>query len=78
MGAKKDFILQVRISDYELELLDRYAGAMRMNRSDYVRYCMLKQRLTEGMKGNEWFTKNYINLLNQCMIIYEKLKKLII
>lgn len=55
MGAKKDFILQVRISSYELELLDKYAGAMRMNRSDYVRYCMLKQRLSEGMmiKNND-------------------------
>ena len=52
MGAKKDFILQVRISYYELELLDKYAGAMKMNRSDYVRYCMLRQRLMEGTKNN--------------------------
>lgn len=50
MGAKKDFILQVRISYYELELIDKYSKELRMNRSDYVRYCMLRQRLTEGLK----------------------------
>ncbi|GAA0099227.1 hypothetical protein UT300011_26910 [Clostridium perfringens] len=53
MGVKKDFILQVRLNEYELELLDKYARAMRMNRSDYVRYCMMRQRLTEGMKGED-------------------------
>lgn len=53
MGIKKDFILQVRLNEYELELLDKYAGAMKMNRSDYVRYCMMRQRLTEGMKGED-------------------------
>ncbi len=53
MGAKKDFILQVRISDYELELLDKYAGALKMNRSDYVRYCIMRQRLIEGMKNDD-------------------------
>ena len=53
MGAKKDFILQVRLNEYELELLDKYAKDMYMNRSDYVRYCMMRQRLTEGMKGED-------------------------
>ena len=27
MGVKKDFILQVRLNEYELELLDKYARA---------------------------------------------------
>lgn len=41
------------MNEYELELLDKYAGAMRMNRSDYVRYCMMRQILIEGMKGDD-------------------------
>lgn len=49
MGAKKDFILQVRLSEYELELLDKHAKSMHMNRSDYVRYCIMRQRLMEGI-----------------------------
>lgn len=52
-GSKKDFILQVRLNEYELELLDKYVGEMRMNRSDYVRYCMMRQILIEGMKGDD-------------------------
>lgn len=52
MSIKKDFVLQVRLNEYELELVDKYAKSLRMNRSDYVRYCMLRQRLTEGMISN--------------------------
>lgn len=53
MGIKKDFILQVRLNSYELELLDKHAKDLYMNRSDYVRYCIMRQRVTEGMRKND-------------------------
>ena len=49
MGTKKNFILQVRLNENELELLDKYAKDMHMNRSDYVRYCIMRQRRMEGI-----------------------------
>lgn len=52
MSIKKDFVLQVRFSEYELELLDKHAKSMHMNRSDYVRYCIMRQRVIEGMRKN--------------------------
>ncbi|MDM0746603.1 hypothetical protein QTI99_16200 [Clostridium perfringens] len=53
MSIKKDFVLQVRLNNNELELLDKHAKAMFMNRSDYVRYCIMRQRITEGMKNSD-------------------------
>ena len=52
VSIKKDFVLQVRFSEYELELLDKHAKSMHMNRSDYVRYCIMRQRVIEGMRKN--------------------------
>ena len=52
VSIKKDFVLQVRLNNYELELLDKHAKDLYINRSDYVRYCIMRQRITEGMKNN--------------------------
>ncbi|WP_283705120.1 plasmid mobilization protein [Clostridium perfringens] len=51
--VKKDCLLQVRVTEHELQLIEKFAVKMHMNKSDYVRYCMMRQRLTEGMKGED-------------------------
>lgn len=45
---KKDYVLQVRLTEKQREQLQKFAEKKYMNMSDYVRYCLMKESLRKG------------------------------
>lgn len=48
---KKDSLIQVRVSEKEKELIEKFAELNYMNMSDYVRYCIMQDRLKRELNN---------------------------
>lgn len=42
---KKDDLIQIRVTKKEKEMIEKFADSNHMNISDYIRYCIMQDRL---------------------------------
>ncbi|MGV3076382.1 DUF6290 family protein [Clostridium baratii] len=42
---KKDNLIQIRVTKKEKEMIEKFAYSNNMNMSDYIRYCIMKDRI---------------------------------
>lgn len=67
---KKSELIQIRVTKSQKELIEKIAHENLMNMSDYVRYCLLKDRFKN--KEDDYFIENNLGAIT---ILNEKINK---